>query len=179
MTNITLLRHAAVPKQYQKRYIGYDSDIDLDMQLFDFSQIEELISKQKFDFVYTSDLKRCVNTIKYITDEYICDKRLREMRFKKSVEGRSFAELELNEDFKKEYLNNIESWYSYICEESLESFELRIRDFLNTLPKNKKILICTHGGTIRMLHSLLMKKDYKDFLFKVEYLDAFYYNVSL
>ncbi|WP_321315815.1 histidine phosphatase family protein [Halarcobacter sp.] len=179
MSKITLLRHAAVPVEYQKRYIGYDSDIGLDMQLFEHSKIEELLSKQNFDLIYTSDLKRCVDTVKHISDEYICDNRLREMKFKKNIEGKSFEEVEQNDDYKQEYLENINTWYSYICEEPIESFEQRIKEFLNSLPKNKKILICTHGGTMRMLHSLLMNKDYTDFLFKIDYLDAFNYNLDL
>jgi len=178
MALITLLRHAPLPIDYQQRYIGH-SDIDIDSSLIDFDLIEELKSNYNFDLVYSSDLTRCVKTTQYITDDFICDKRLREMKFKDYIEGKTFEEIEKNDNYKIEHLDSVMSWFNYICEESLKEFKLRVEEFLNSLPKNKKILICTHGGTIRMFHALLSQKEFDFFYFKIDYLEALRYNTNL
>lgn len=178
MTKITLVRHAAVPLEYQKSHIGH-TDIDIDMDLFDYSKLDELKKEVDFDLIYTSDLKRCVNTVKQFSKEFITDKRLREVKFKEHIEGKTFEEIEKNSDYRQDYLENMTTWHSYICDEPLIDFTNRIKEFLDDLPRNKNILVCTHGGAIRMFHSILQEKDFDCFLFKVDYLDGLTYNVNL
>jgi len=170
MALITLLRHAALPLKYQRRYIGH-SDIEIDLTLVDLSALEN-IKKENYDLVYCSDLKRCTQTLDLLNLEYKKDKRLREVEFKDQFELKNFNEIEKLEFFDKKYLKSFLTWHQFICKESFKEFESRIKEFLNELPKDKNILICSHGGTIKMINSILKNEDYGKSLFNLKYLEA-------
>jgi broad specificity phosphatase PhoE len=151
---LTLLRHAALPKENEHRYNGW-TDLNIDPKLFDAQKVA-LLDRQKFDFIYTSDLVRCQQTLEMMgITEYITDERLREVRFKAEIEGLNFNEIEKLDSYKSTYIEERESWHDYICEESQEHFEARIQSFLEDLPSNKEILICSHGGTLQKMMALL------------------------
>ena len=162
---LTLLRHAALPQKYQERYIGW-ADINIDPKLFDHKKIA-LLKTQKFDFIYSSDLTRCTQTLeKMHIKEYIKDERLREVRFKAEIEGKNFYEIEKLTSYKKKYVKKLKRWHKYVCEEPQEDFEARIKSFLEELPKDKEILICSHAGTLqKMMIFLGYTKN------KIEYLE--------
>jgi alpha-ribazole phosphatase/probable phosphoglycerate mutase len=152
---LTLLRHAALHPMYQKRYIGW-SDISIEMRLFR-TQAFDIVRRIKFDEVYSSDLRRCTQTLTFASiHPFQTDERLREVRFKAHIEGKTFKEISTRNDFEQDLLNNERTWHTYVCAESYESFERRIVSFLNDIDfKNKEILVCSHSGTIRrMLHIL-------------------------
>lgn len=172
---ITLLRHAPLALRYQKRFIGH-SDIDIDLKLTDISKLDE-IRNRKYDFVYSSDLSRCTQTLDLLKLEYKKDSRLREVKFKKNIECKNFEELEKLEFFDSKYLSSMKKWHSFICAETLEEFQERINSFFEELPKNSNILICSHGGTIKMLDSIIKKESYEESLFKISYLEFFDYNI--
>lgn len=151
---LTLLRHAALPLHLQGRYIGH-TDIGIDPERFDAGKISPLLNRT-FDRVYSSDLVRCTQTLETMgIDAYLPDPRLREVRFKSHIEGKLFEEIEAMEGFDPRSLESAAHWHRYVCEESAEMFRKRIHDFLDELPRNKNILICTHAGTIREILSLL------------------------
>ncbi len=169
MVLITLLRHAPLSLEYQKKYIGH-SDIDIDLSLTDVSKLD-IIKNRKYDYIYSSDLKRCKQTLDLIDFNYILDSRLREIRFKKEFEGKSFAEVERLDCYNMKYLSSMKSWHKYIADETLIEFEQRVKLFLKELPKDGDILICSHGGTIKMIHSILEDINYHSSLLKVNYID--------
>ncbi len=146
---VTFLRHAPLPIKYQKRYIGR-SDIDIDKSLFDFDKVKELILCD-YDLVFASSLKRTGQTLEMMEKEYIVDSRLDEVEFRDEIEGKNFEEIEKLNNFKSEYLESFESWFEFTCKESLYKFRERIKSFIKELPKNREILICTHGGVLREL----------------------------
>jgi alpha-ribazole phosphatase/probable phosphoglycerate mutase len=87
--------------------------------------------------------------------DYITDERLREVRFKEEIEGLNFNEIEQLDSYKTSYVEERESWHDYICEESQEAFETRIQAFLEALPRNQEILICSHAGTLQKMMAML------------------------
>ena len=151
---LTLLRHAALPKKNEHRYNGW-TDLNIDPTLFDAKKVA-LLSKQKFDLIYSSDLARCQQTLEMMgIDDYISDERLREVQFREEIEGLNFNEIEKLDSYKTSYIEEKESWHNYICAESQEAFETRIKSFLEDLPSNKEILICSHGGTLQKMMAIL------------------------
>jgi broad specificity phosphatase PhoE len=151
---LTLLRHAALAKEHEHRYNGW-TDLDIDPELFDAQKVA-LLREQKFDIVYSSDLVRCQQTLEMMDiEEYITDERLREIRFNAEIEGLNFNEIEKLDSYKSSYIEQRESWHAYICDESQEAFEVRIKDFLEVLPVDKEILICSHGGTLQKMMAIL------------------------
>lgn len=151
---LILLRHGAVPETYQKRYIGH-SDIPIDPALFDAAKIAPL-THQAYTHVYSSDLSRCTQTLERMgIGSFVADPRLREVAFKPSVEGKDFSQLEAMEGFDPRFLESMECWHEFVCEEPLAAFRERVRNFLDGLPRSGEILICTHAGTIREILALL------------------------
>ncbi|MFA6188668.1 MAG: histidine phosphatase family protein [Sulfuricurvum sp.] len=151
---LTLLRHAPPPTAYHGRYIGH-TDIEIDGALFERDKIEHLLN-QDFDCIYSSDLVRCTATLEKMgMTPFIADSRLREVCFKPSFEGKNFAQIEAMDTFDPNALDSKESWHRFVCDEPIEVFQARIKHFLNELPKEGSVLICTHGGTIQMILSML------------------------
>lgn len=108
----------------------------------------------KIDFIYTSDLKRALETAKIISKHngsirVIADKRLREKKYGK-LEGTKVSEERIDEvdwgDYTKENKKaNIEK---------NEDFFYRVKGFYTSLIKKhptKTILIIGHSGSILML----------------------------
>ena len=151
---LTLLRHAAVHPRYQKRYNGW-TDLSIEPSLFD-AKIVAPLCTQRFDRIYSSDLMRCQETLSFMEmTPYTIDKKLREVRFKAHIEGLSYQEVSQRADFDASLLEDHRAWHNYICMESYEVFGRRISNFLADLPKDKEILVCTHGGVIYRILSLL------------------------
>ena len=149
---IRLLRHGAVERRYQGRYIGW-SDIPLDREQFN-KDIKEL-QGVKFDRVFSSTLSRCVDTLKLLGfRDFTLDERIKEVKFKDYIESKSFDEVSQRDDFDSSYLDSLDSWHNYIASESKEAFRARIESFLNELNPNEEILICTHAGVIREILSI-------------------------
>jgi len=163
---ITLLRHAALSPKHQGRYNGW-TDLAVDPSLFERQHIATL-QKQHFDLVYTSDLLRCTQTLDMMSiEDYQSDKRLREVRFKKDIEGKNFEEISRLPGYNDSLLEEKKKWHTFVCAESERSFERRIKQFLSQLPQNKEILVCTHAGTLQTIYHLLglpqKKMDYLEF----------------
>lgn len=151
---LTLLRHAPPPREYHGCYNGH-TDIPIEEALFAPEGVQPLLHR-RFDRIFSSDLQRCTATLEMIGfTTFTPDIRLREVRFKPSVEGKLFSEIEALDDFSPHVLKSKESWHHYICDESLPVFQARIQNFLNGLNHDEVVLICTHGGTIDMILSLL------------------------
>ncbi|MFY9142919.1 histidine phosphatase family protein [Sulfuricurvum sp.] len=147
---LTLLRHAPPPLAFHGRYIGH-SDIPIDSELF-----HPLTLPSAYDVIYSSDLIRCTQTLEQLGyRDYQTDERLREVRFKEAYEGKSFDEIERMDVYNPRFLESEELWHSFICDEKAENFRSRIASFLEELPREQNILICTHAGTIREILFLL------------------------
>jgi broad specificity phosphatase PhoE len=161
MKKLTLLRHAPVVTEYEGCYNGW---IDIDIK----DEKLELKLDTEFDAIYSSDLKRCRQTLDALSyKNYQIDKNLREIKFKDKVEGKNFQALTP----PSTALKDMKSWYEYICDESVESFKKRLETFLSKL-EGENILICSHGGAIRMILSIIEERDfYELFEEKIGYLE--------
>jgi len=147
---LTLLRHAAVAPEYQGCYNGW-SDIGIDTAQWN-KETAQRLQQQTFDAIYSSDLLRCTQTLERLGfTRYRVDARLREVRFRAFAEGKDFATVSQRADFDENLLEDAACWHAYICDESMEDFHRRIDDFIQSLPKDKEILLCTHGGVIYYL----------------------------
>lgn len=112
------------------------------------------------EVIFTSPLRRCetlAHKINAHDSRIIKDERLKELNFGK-WEGLPWDTIE-----KSEEASNWFGDYMYIkCPdgESYHDLLLRVKDFLNYLEiffKNKNILLVTHAGVIRAIHSIAGK----------------------
>ena len=160
---VYLLRHAPVAQEYEGCYNGW-IDIDIQKNIKPIQELENI----NFDAIYSSDLLRCTTTLEILGfNEYQTDQRIRESKFKDKYEGKTFNQIQP----PSTALKDMQSWYNFICDESIEIFRKRVESFLNEL-QGDQILICSHGGAIRMMISIIQHKNfYKLFEEKIDYLD--------
>ena len=153
--NLTLIRHGEVQKEYLSCYNGHN---DISLSADGIAQAKELAKRlacEKFDAIYSSDLKRAKQTLEQLphAKDAIFDARLREKSWGRD-EGLSFDEICKKENIHYE---NFEQFINALDGESVDEFISRVKEFFYThMPKqNKKnILIITHSGVIKTLLSL-------------------------
>lgn len=117
-----------------------------------------LETSSDFSEIYCSDLIRCKQTAEIINQKLNLpikyDDRLRERNFG-SLGGKSWDEISLE---MKEVDRNQKYDYRPYGGESVENVKERLLSIIDEIclnKKDKKILIVTHGGIIRLLHNLL------------------------
>jgi broad specificity phosphatase PhoE len=114
--------------------------------------------------IYSSDLKRCLQTAEYFSKKYLdipfhTDERLRERNF-----GDAQNTHKVLHDWEVFWASKDK--VSIPNAETLNEFTHRVKDFLQELKKkhhnNEKILVVTHGGTInRILDILNINNNYQ------------------
>lgn len=151
---LTLLRHSALQKNHLDRYIRM-TDLHIDPKLFNAQKVT-LLMLQKFDFIYSSDLVRCQQTLDMMgIKEYLIHDYLREVRFNEGVDGVALNKIKNLDSYKSYYVEEQASWHTHLRDESPEDFTTRIHAFLEALPRDKEILVCSHTGTLKKILSLL------------------------
>lgn len=156
--DLFLVRHGITEWNDQKRYLGHTNQGVVKKELYKLDKLKRELQKKRFDYVYTSDLLRCIHTLDYlqIPVKPIVDQRLREMNFG-DWEGKTYNELK---DLKM-YRNWLDNWENAPVPngESATIFKSRVDSFLyelfhhRKLKNPQKILLITHGGVIRYVVS--------------------------
>jgi alpha-ribazole phosphatase len=159
--DLYLFRHGITNWNKEKRYLGHTDIGVITSELSQLSILQKVLSRVDFDYVCTSDLRRCQETLAFLSipSQVIIDGRLREINFG-NWEGKTYDDLK----YQIAYQNWLENWEVYPIPngESADTFKSRIESFFyelfqeavaTTPASNKKILIMTHGGVIRYLVS--------------------------
>jgi broad specificity phosphatase PhoE len=114
-----------------------------------------------YDIIYCSDLGRCKQTAAIINKKLnlpiIYDARLKERHFG-SLEGKSWTEMPNGEELKKRDIQLGTYDYRPYNGESAEDVKKRVLECVKEIiEKNpdKKVLIVTHAGIIRLLHHVI------------------------
>jgi broad specificity phosphatase PhoE len=119
-------------------------------------ELKKLIKNKKFDVVFSSDLKRAIETAKLVFNKFIIDKRLRECNYG-LFNGKTSN---IVEPMQK---NNIFNRFSE--GESYEDVKTRINEFLIFLKNNyegKNIAIIGHKAPQLALDVLLKNKTWEE-----------------
>jgi len=171
---LLLLRHGEIGEPYVDRYIG---STDLPMSAKGHRQVvglKDFLRECSFDRCICSPMKRCRETASIIMESraigFEIDPALREVDFGR-LEGMSFDEI------AKAYPAQIEHWIAFEPDfafpggEKIGDFMERIRCLAVQLSHDsaETILLCTHGGVIRMLICHFLRLEPWQFiLFKVK-----------
>lgn len=156
--DVYLVRHGITNWNKEKRYLGHSDIGVITSELSQLNKLQKVLSRVNFEHVFTSDLRRCQETLAYLSipSQASIDCRLREINFG-DWEGKTYDELK-NEIVYRNWLENWEA-YSIPNGESADAFKSRIDCFFNELFQQvmettpAKILLMTHGGVIRYLVS--------------------------
>lgn len=165
--NIVFIRHGSTELNEKSLYCGVNGSELSTKGIMEIENIKRYLEEIKFDEVYTSPLKRTIQTSKLLTENYIIDPRLSEMNFG-IFEGLSYREIEKN------YIKESKAWEKDILNyripkgESLKDVFNRTEEFIESIKyKNKNVLVISHGGIIRCALSLVFKNYDYFYKFKV------------
>jgi alpha-ribazole phosphatase len=167
MLEIILIRHGETDSNKNGKFTG-STDISINSKGAEQAgSLPVLLKDDTISSVYTSDLKRCKETAKFIK----CDKvshtgKLREMDFG-HWEGMSYKEI------KEKYPEEIEKWendwstFGIPEGESFADMSRRVLEEFDKIVKlhnssNDKIAIVTHGGCIRTILGHYISGSIKD-----------------
>ena len=124
-------------------------------------KVANLLKSAKFDIVYTSDLKRCVDTTKIIVKNHkikvIKEKLLRERNFGEFNNKKRYLWnlYKLSVDYYTNKPNNGES-FSDVWERLNKFYKLLLKKY-----SNETILIVAHAGSLLFLTGIIFKYDLK------------------
>jgi alpha-ribazole phosphatase len=155
--DVFLVRHGITDWNKEKRYLGHTDRRVVKSELTHLEKLQKELMEISFDHVFTSDLRRCQETLAYlnIPAQVSVDARLREINFG-DWEGKTYNELK-DEQTYRDWIDNWED-YSIPNGESANTFKARINSFfqdliqhtIETTPNGRmQFLIMTHGGVIR------------------------------
>lgn len=133
------------------------------------ARLSQVLKRETFDAVYSSDLERALETAKIIAAPHglpvISTKDMRELSFGE-WEGHSYQELE------EKYPEEFHRWRCNPSEnrppggESLKDLVERVSSFVKLAAKNHpdgNILIVTHAGPIRVILTAVLGLDFRYF----------------
>lgn len=161
-TKVVLVRHGETEWNKTSRYQGV-RDIKLNEKgKYQAEKLFEYLKDEDFDIIYSSTLKRARETVKKIADyqnkEIITISKLMEIDFGQ-WEGLTFSEIEENyPDLAKKWAKD-----PTCCKppegEHIKEVEERVGNTIDKIVDenpDKKILIATHGGIIRIIFAYLL-----------------------
>ncbi|OGW75189.1 MAG: hypothetical protein A2Z72_03920 [Omnitrophica bacterium RBG_13_46_9] len=163
MKRLILIRHGETDYSVKRRYCG-SQDIPLNTRgVRQSHRLKKRLKRSRIDEVYSSDLKRCLETACIVFGNTIVHKRknLREIDFG-LLAGLKYS------DLKRKYPGIYKLWSEHPERlkmpggESLPGFARRVeRCFSGIARKNrgKNVAIVAHGGSIRIILLKLLKKD--------------------
>ncbi|MBX4187655.1 MAG: histidine phosphatase family protein [Candidatus Doudnabacteria bacterium] len=160
---LVIVRHGETAYNKAERYMGH---LDIGLNKIGKEQVRKLaarLAKEKFDYIYSSDLSRSVQTLDAVRPHFvnvpvILDDKLRERKlgvfeglYKNQATWDSIPGNPLTRKPSKG--------------ESLSEMRDRINKFLKHLRDRhlgENILILTHGGVMRIMHHLFTRESLLD-----------------
>jgi probable phosphoglycerate mutase len=140
-----LVRHGETPASRGRTLAGW-ADVPLTARGEEQAcALRPLLAAERFDGVWSSDLRRAVATARLAWGEPRQDERLREMSFG-SLEGLRWETLEAA---VQEGLARFEG-FAAPGGETFDGLRARVLSFLDGLPDGRH-LVFTHGGVVRLL----------------------------
>ena len=159
---LILVRHGQTDHTLHCRYQGH---LDISLNQTGLEQADKLVSRlsrDKIDAIYTSDLRRCVQTVERVAKihklEVQKDARWRELSFGK-WEGLSYQEI------RSAFPELLEKWQADPAHvsppmgETLAQLAERVKSALDEIRSKhaeQTVLLCTHHGPIRALLCLAL-----------------------
>jgi len=156
--SIWFVRHAQSEYNKKKLFTGWHDPDLTDAGLEKAFELKSEYDNIKFDFIYSSPLKRALRTAEIMSNgtEFIVDERLKERSYGDwSGQSKDLIRGEVGEE---EFFLARRGWSTSPPNgESLQDVKNRVKSFLDDLPKNGNILVVSHGNTIRAISVALGK----------------------
>ncbi len=155
MTRLILIRHGETDYNLRNRYCGFSNPSLNKSGIWQSKKLADRLANIKVEGIYSSDLKRTVETAKIIFKNNSIEQlpEFREMNFG------IFEGLQYDEIIKK-YSRLYKNWINNPIKvkipqgEILRDLDKRVKkrlSFILSQHKNRKIALVTHGGPIRVI----------------------------
>ena len=149
---VKFIRHGETDLNSPIRKMQGISDYDLNINGVNQAQItRDKLSKENFDIIISSPLKRAKHTAEIINEfrniDLIFDDRIME---------RNYGQLE-GKEYNIEYCN-LDYDFESIGGESIQNYKARLNDFILDIKKkysDKKVLVVAHNGVISVISCIL------------------------
>jgi len=167
MTKLILVRHALTTDNQNNRLSGHIDSVVSESGKKQIDKLTTYLEKIEIDKIYTTTSSRTKDTVKQIAKlkkiEIIEKQALKEISFG-DFEGITFDEIKSN--YPKQFQDMIDKEYEYKYPngESLIDSYNRVANEISKIifdNKDKTILICSHGGTIRNIITYLISNSYE------------------
>jgi broad specificity phosphatase PhoE len=158
---LILVRHAQTDLNTKRVYQGVRLDYALnEVGREQAKKTSEFLKDYKFDLILSSPLKRAIETA-----EIINEKHNNKIILMESITERDFGEFDGQsyDDINYKKVREDDSYNKYGVE-SPKCFQKRVEDFLEDVHGEhygKTILVVSHGGTLKMLLSILQNIDWE------------------
>ena len=150
--SIWFVRHAQSEYNKKKLFTGWHDPDLTDQGVKKAFELKSEYGNIEFNFIYSSPLKRAFQTAEIMSNgtEFIVDERLKERSYGDwSGQSKDLIREEVGEN---ELFLARRGWSTSPPNgESLRDVKDRVVSFLEDLPKNGKILVVSHGNTIRAI----------------------------
>ncbi|HHQ47673.1 MAG TPA: histidine phosphatase family protein [Acidobacteria bacterium] len=140
-----LIRHGETTRSAAHEVAGWSDPPLTERGRREIEGLREFLAGHEFDGVWSSDLRRTVESARLAWGEPIQDQRLREINFGE-LEERPFVEVDPGVASEVMEFRH----FDLPGGESLEAFRERVRAFVDELPPGRHLLF-VHGGVIRAL----------------------------
>ena len=167
MNNIYYLVRHGLDKLYsEKKHNGWTKNNPLTKKgKNQANKAKKILDLEKIDLIFSSDILRAKQTARIISKglgvEITEDKRLRDLRRSKKMEGMHFSKFTRLKNYKKYMKNKNRPNFKLPDGESTNDLNKRVDNFINFAEntyKNKKILLSCHCATIQSLAKNLTNK---------------------
>ena len=154
-----VVRHGESENNLNKCWTGW-MDVNLTEKGYEDAKCAgAIIENVKFDKVYSSDLKRAVDTAKTALPGYEIEKTslIREINVGKCA-GKTFAEC--NEKYEKEMeISRQTGGYDSLGGESKEEFTYRLKKFMDIVAASghENVAAFAHGGVLRNILNIVLQ----------------------
>ncbi|HSQ90023.1 histidine phosphatase family protein [Romboutsia sp.] len=167
MTKLILVRHALTIDNQNNRLSGHIDSVVSEIGKKQIDKLTTYLEKIDIDKIYTTTSSRTKDTVRKIAKlkkiDIIEKETLKEISFG-DFEGVTFNEIKKN--YPDEFKSIIDKGYEYKYPngESLIDSYNRVANEISKIVfdnKDKTILICSHGGTIRNIITYLISNSYE------------------
>jgi len=167
MTKLILVRHALTTDNQNNRLSGHIDSAISESGKKQINKLTNYLEKIEIDKIYTTTSSRTKDTVKQIAKlkkiNIIEKETLKEISFG-DFEGITFDEIRSNHPKQFQDMIDKEYEYKYPNGESLIDSYNRVANEISKIifdNKDKTILICSHGGTIRNIITYLISNSYE------------------
>jgi probable phosphoglycerate mutase len=165
-TELLLIRHGQSTANSKGILAGRDESIELsELGLMQAKQLANFLSEKKVDRIYSSPLKRCLQTItplgKSVGKKVLLEESFIEMHYG-DWSGEKLSKLAKKPEWKT--IQENPGSFTFPGGESFKGMQQRVKKRIpEILLPGKTIVVCSHGDVIKMILASLMGLKLNDF----------------